>query len=88
MDSLPLVGLDCQKRSRSGLCSKLPAMRSVGDIALCCFAKVNVNKVALFYANLRYRISSSCKLFLSMYTFTIDNAFICIAKRNTNSVIG
>ena len=26
--------LDCQKRSRSGLCSKLPEMRSVSDIAL------------------------------------------------------
>ena len=26
--------LDCQKRSRSGLCSKLPDLRSVGDIAL------------------------------------------------------
>ena len=25
---------DCQKRSQSGLCSKLPDMRSVGDIAL------------------------------------------------------
>ncbi len=40
------VGLDCQKRSRSGLCSKLPDMRSVGDIALNpCFAKVKVTKV-------------------------------------------
>ena len=39
-------GLDCQKRSRSGLCSKPPDLRS-GDIALIfhCFAKVNLNKV-------------------------------------------
>ena len=27
-------GPDCQKRSRTGLCSKLPDMRSVGDIVL------------------------------------------------------
>ena len=27
------VGLDCQKRSRSGLCSKPPGLRLVGDIA-------------------------------------------------------
>ena len=26
--------VDCQKRSRSCLCSKIPAMRSVGDIIL------------------------------------------------------
>ena len=26
--------LDCRKRSRSDLCSKLPDLRSVGDIAL------------------------------------------------------
>ena len=29
---VPQVGLDGQKRSQSGLCSKLPDMRSVGDI--------------------------------------------------------
>ena len=34
IDSRPRVGLDCQKRSRSDLCSKLPDMRLVGDIAL------------------------------------------------------
>ena len=31
-DSLPRVGLDCEKRS--GLCSKLPDVHSVGDVAL------------------------------------------------------
>ena len=31
-DSLPRVDLDCQKRS--GLCSKLPDVHSVGDMAL------------------------------------------------------
>ena len=34
IDSRPRVGTPCQKRSRSGLCSKLSDMRSVGDIAL------------------------------------------------------
>ena len=40
------------------------------------FAKVNVNKSNMFVL---YRIHSSCKLFISMYTFIIDNVFICIA---------
>ena len=45
-DDNPRVGLDCQQRSRSDLCSKLPDMRSVGDFALNSrFANVNVNKL-------------------------------------------
>ena len=34
LDSRSQFGLDCQKRSRSCLCTKLPDMRSVGDVAL------------------------------------------------------
>ena len=62
------VGLDCQKLNQSGLFSKRPDMRSVGDIALNRFAEVNVNKDK---TNLRYRINSSCNVFLSIYTFII-----------------
>ena len=60
------AGIDCQKRSRSGLCAKPPDRCSVGDIALnptLCVNKVNIC--------LRYRIISSWKLFLSMYSFVI-----------------
>ena len=60
--SRPRVGLDCQKRSRSGLCSKLPTMRSVGEYVA--FSKLNVHKVKMFYFD--YRIYSSCKLFFSI----------------------
>ena len=31
IQSRPRVGLDCQKRSRSGLCSKVPAIHSMGE---------------------------------------------------------
>ena len=64
------VGLDGQKRSespvlpfrndsdRSGLCSKLPDMRSLGDIAL----NPSLRK------SKRYRMNSSCKsITLSLY---------------------
>ena len=44
MELRPQVGIDCQKRSRSGLHSKRPDMRSVSDIS-----KVNVNKVNILF---------------------------------------
>ena len=53
-------------------------MRSVGDIALNpTLRKINLNTVLKV---LLYRINSSCKLFLFMYTLIIlsDNALICI----------
>ena len=57
---LSRVGLDCQIRSRSGLCSKPPDLRSVGEIALNpSLPQVNVNKVK---SNVRYHVNSTCKL--------------------------
>ena len=51
------------------LCSKLPVMLSVCDSAFNqSFRKINVNTVKHV---LLYRINSSCKLFLLMYTFII-----------------
>ena len=53
----PRVGIDCQKRSQSGLCPKLPELRSVGDIALNpSLCKSSVDKVNIF---LQYRINST-----------------------------
>ena len=47
--ALTRVGLDCRNRSRSGLCSKLPDMPLVGDIALIRrFAKVNVCSFSMY----------------------------------------
>ena len=43
-----LAGLDSQKRSRTGLCLKLPDQCAFGG-RICRFAKVNVNNVQHFF---------------------------------------
>ena len=63
-------GRDCQKRSRSGLCSKPPDVRSLGDIALKpSLRKSYRDKVNIFYGIVY--INSTCNLFLSMCIFII-----------------
>ena len=61
------VGLDGQKQSRSGLCSKPPDLRSVGDIALNPLLRKSKHEYS--QKILRNRIYPTCKLFVLMYTY-------------------
>ena len=66
------VGLDGQKQSRSGLCSKPPDLRSVGDIALNPLLRKSKHEYSQHF--LRNSINPTCKLFVLMYTYHyIDN---------------
>ena len=48
------------------------------------FTKLNVNKVNIF---LLYRINSSCKLFLLMYTFIILTIRLCAKRDWVNTTV-
>ena len=63
----------------SGLCLKLPSMRSAGNIAF-----ANVNEVK----KLRYHIDSGCKLFLLMYTFIILTMHLSAWRKRTEVTKG
>ena len=62
---LPAHCLDCQKRTRSCLCPIHHAMSSVGE------SVPSQKKTWVKSTCLLYRIYSSCKLFISMYSFVI-----------------
>ena len=66
----------------NGLCSQLPDMRSVGNIAL--NPSLGKSKLQYIHHFSWYRINS-CKLFLSMYTFLILTMRLFAWR---NSVIG
>ena len=67
INSHPRCGLDLQKRSQIGLCLSRYAFG--GQVRS--FTKVNKNIVKINHIN------SSCKLFLSMYTFIILYIIVC-----------
>ena len=71
---------------RTGLRLKRPAISVPNQWAILHWIRrfANVNNVKIL---LRYRINSSCKLFLSMYTFTVLTMRLSVSKLNESCAV-